>query len=314
MRNQAILMLPALCSAKRCYRRRLELQLFGAENAAAPQGQAGSAEIVSGDAQPARTAVSRACDAEKQGRDAAASAAPAAEQTSAGQDKRAAFDRLIRGEYKAEFAERTQNIIDRRFRQAKALEEKQQQSERLIRSLADRYGVSAEELDALTRASAVPQGEKAAGETAHPSVPASRSQTNADPRPEPHQLAQQAARRTCARWLYESEGMKQTYPQFDLRMEMKNPDFSRMLKSGVSLRTAYQACHLDELLGGAMKYAADKAAENVTARVVDRARRPAENGSVPHAAAVFKTDVAGLTRAERERIERRAARGEQILF
>ena len=309
MRNQTILMLPALCSAKRCYRRRLELQLFGAENAAAPQGQAGPAEIVSGDAQPARTAVSRACDAEKQERDAAASAAPAAEQTSAGQDKRAAFDRLIRGEYKAEFAERTQNIIDRRFRQAKALEEKYQQSERLIRTLADRYGVPADELDALARAAGKPAQAGAAQPQTGPQPPAP-----AQTQPPARQLAQQAARRTCARWLYESEGMKQTYPQFDLRAEVKNPDFAGMLKSGVSLRTAYQACHLDELLGGAMKYAADKAAENVAARVADRARRPAENGAVPRAAAVFKTDVAGLTRAERERIERRAARGEQILF
>ena len=301
----------------------LELQLFGAEGGAAdaaPAAQPGPAGASSGDAKPARTAADRPDAAGAAGRDAAAPALSAAEQPSAGQDKRAAFDRLIRGEYKAEFAERTQNIIDRRFRQAKALEEKYQQSERLIRTLADRYGVPADELDALARAAGKPAQDGAAQPQTGPQPPApaqpkpSARPAPAQTQPPARQLAQQAARRTCARWLYESEGMKQTYPQFDLRAEVKNPDFAGMLKSGVSLRTAYQACHLDELLGGAMKYAADKAAENVAARVADRARRPAENGAVPRAAAVFKTDVAGLTRAERERIERRAARGEQILF
>lgn len=290
----------------------LELQLFGAEGGAAdaaPAAQPGPAGAFSGDAKPARTAAGRPDAAGAAGRDAAAPVLSAAEQPSAEQDKRAAFDRLIRGEYKAEFAERTQNIIDRRFRQAKALEEKYQQSERLIRTLAARYGVPADELDALARTAGKPAQAGAAQPQTGPQPPAP-----AQTQPPARQLAQQAARRTCARWLYESEGMKQTYPQFDLRAEVKNPDFAGMLKSGVSLRTAYQACHLDELLGGAMKYAADKAAENVAARVADRARRPAENGAVPRAAAVFKTDVAGLTRAERERIERRAARGEQILF
>lgn len=123
-----------------------------------------------------------------------------------------------------------------------------------------------------------------------------------------------AIRSLCAAWLREGDELKRTYPGFDLGTELHSPDFVRLMKSGVSLRAAYQATHMDELLGGAMQYAADKAAAAAAARMAERARRPAENGARPQAGAVFHTDVAKLSRAQREEIERRAARGERILF
>lgn len=133
----------------------------------------------------------------------------------------------------------------------------------------------------------------------------------ADPRVE---RGKRAIRSLCAGWLREGDELKRIYPGFDLKTELRSPDFVRLMKSGVSLRAAYQATHMDELLGGAMQYAADKAAAAAAARMAERARRPAENGARPQAGAVFHTDVARLSRAQREEIERRAARGERILF
>ena len=106
----------------------------------------------------------------------------------------------------------------------------------------------------------------------------------------------------CSSSRVDGEALRGIYPDFALAAEVQNPDFARLLKAGVSVRTAYEACHLRDLLGGAMQYTAD------------RANRPPENGATPGAGAVLKTDVNSLTRAQREQIERRVAHGERIRF
>ena len=113
-------------------------------------------------------------------------------------------------------------------------------------------------------------------------------------------------------WLRESGEMQRIYPDFDLAAELNDPDFVRLLHSGVSMRTAYQARHLDALLGGAMQYAARRAAENAAAQWASRPARPAENGTHPHTGAVLHTSVAKLTPAQRAAMERRAVKGERI--
>ena len=115
-------------------------------------------------------------------------------------------------------------------------------------------------------------------------------------------------------WLQECRALQQTYPEFNPAAELNDPDFVRLLHSGVSVRTAYQARHLDALLGGAMQYAARRAAENAAAHWASRSARPAENGAHPHAGAVLHTNVAKLTPAQRAELERRATKGERIVL
>lgn len=231
-----------------------------------------------------------------------------AEQPTAEPDKRAAFEKLIHGEYKEEFGRKTQSIVDKRFKQTKALEAKAQRLEPLVRALAARYGVDAEDTEALTVA--VEQESRPAA-TAAEKKPTEQAEPS---RPEESTGRGAAALRIYQGWLAEGEQLKQSYPAFDMNEECKNPDFIRLVQGGVSLRTAYQAIHQQELLGGAMQYAAQKAEEAFAARMADRANRPPENGALPHAGAIFKPDVANMTRTQRERLERRAAKGEKILF
>ncbi|MBQ7858825.1 MAG: hypothetical protein IJ347_01650 [Faecalibacterium sp.] len=294
MHNPNFLLLSAFCSAKRWHTSGLNLQLFGAASA----GDTSSGEGA-GDA-PAPNNVPQGTDGQAAAAPAASGEAslPAADSPSAEHAKQAEFERLIRGEYKDEFAKRTQSILDKRFRQAKEQQTQLQQAQRILNGLATQYGVAENDLPALEQALAA-QGSPRPGQPA---------ETKASP------AADAAARQICADWLHQSSELKQTYPDFDLRTELQAPEFARMLQSGVSLRAAYQACHLDTILGQAMQYAAGKAVEAATLRLADRAARPAENGALPRAAAVFRPDVNKMSRAERERIERRAARGEQIVF
>ena len=52
----------------------------------------------------------------------------------------------------------------------------------------------------------------------------------------------------------------------------------------------------------------------VVERIRQRASRPAENGTRPGSAAVTRADVASMTRAQREALERQALHGVQIKF
>lgn len=274
--------------------------------------------------------------------------APGATAAAAGQSqsKDAAFERLIRGEYKEQFAARTQRIIDMRFRAAKEQAAESGRDTELVRRLAGHFGVDAADREALARAAGL-EPQTAAGKSAgagaepdknpkdgsaapaaapgraeEPAGSAEKTGESGGPDAEhgeaPDDGADAAAGRAAERILqgWESEGraLAAIYPDFSLETAVRDPDFTRLLQSGVSVRRAYEACHLDTLLGGAMQYTADKVAQGLAGRLAARAARPAENGTTPLAGAVVRTDVNSLTRAERDEIERRVAHGERIRF
>ena len=102
--------------------------------------------------------------------------------------------------------------------------------------------------------------------------------------------------------LRKAEAVRDSYPDFDLDRELENPDFARLLNSGVEPGTAYEVVHHEELTGRA-------------ARLAENAARPQENGlGSGSLAAVTKPDPRSLTRAERKLLRRRAARGEEIVW
>lgn len=70
-------------------------------------------------------------------------------------DKAAAFDGLIKGEYKTEFDARVQKILSNRFREVNALKEKAAQLDSyapMMDALASKYGVSSSDPQAILKA------------------------------------------------------------------------------------------------------------------------------------------------------------------
>ena len=122
------------------------------------------------------------------------------------------------------------------------------------------------------------------------------------------------ADRQYSSWVQEGEQLKQIYPSFDLRAESKNPEFGQLLASGVSVKTAYEVIHKDEMISGAMQFASREAEKRVANAVIAGQRRPTEGAASNRAPSLRKTDVSQLTRADREEIDRRVARGEKIRF
>ena len=163
--------------------------------------------------------------------------------------------------------------------------------------------------------------------TMKPEAPAAQPeaprQTPAEPEKQPETPAQpecpvlpplpmpveNTVRSLHARWAAEEAAMRRSQPGFDLKAELKNPEMRRLMQlPGMRVRDAYRLAHYDENL----RTAAQAVEQGVVERIQQRAARPTENGIRPGGAATVRPDVASMTRAQREALERRVLHGAQI--
>lgn len=233
--------------------------------------------------------------------------------------ERTSFDELVKGEYKADFDARVQEILTKRF---KANDEREKQLAPALELLGKKYGVDAKDVDKLVEA--IKEDDSYYEQEAEKrgiSVEQLKYLKKLEMENEQFRKAQEertqkeTAENIYANWLKESESVKQLYPQFDLRNEIKNEKFLSLMKApGVDVRTAYEIVHKDELIAPAMQYTARQTAKQVTDNIKARGVRPVENGASSQGAAIVKTDPSKLTRAEIEECIRRAMAGEQITF
>ena len=121
-----------------------------------------------------------------------------------------------------------------------------------------------------------------------------------------------AALRRAHGWAAEAQEVARLYPDFDLRSEIADPRFRSLLRGGAGVRDAYEVVHRDELLPAAMRSAALSAVNKLTDSIAAGTVRPAENGV--SAALPYACGVGDMTRAERDELARRVARGERIVL
>jgi hypothetical protein len=116
----------------------------------------------------------------------------------------------------------------------------------------------------------------------------------------------------------QGETLKGTFPNFDLRTEMQNPTFSRLVGPGVgmSVEDAYYAVHRREIQAASMQVAAQKTAQQISNAIQSGSRRPDESGASAQAPSVTTFDYKKMNRSEREALKKSiyqaAARGEKI--
>lgn len=116
-------------------------------------------------------------------------------------------------------------------------------------------------------------------------------------------------------WLRESEQVKELYPDFDLRQELRSSGlFSRLVLSGAPLQAAYEIVHKDEIISGAMAYTADKVREQVVKNIETKGRRPLENGISSESAVMTAVDVNALTAKDIHKILKQVENGASIKF
>ena len=235
------------------------------------------------------------------------------------EDKRKAFRALVDGEYKDQYTEDTQRIIDRRFRETKNLETQLSQQKPILDMLMQRYKIADGDLGKLTQAiendnaywsqaaeeagmsvEQYKQFQKLQRENAQLLQAQRRSQN------------QQAAEKQLQKWYQEAEAMKADYPGFDLGRESQDPQFLSMLRSGVPVKLAYEVMHMDEIKSTVAQTTAQQTEKQVVEGIRAKGARPAENGTSSQSGFVVKDDPAKWTKKDRAEIVRRVQRGEQI--
>ena len=235
------------------------------------------------------------------------------------EEKRKAFRALVDGEYKDQYTEDTQRIIDRRFRETKNLETQLSQQKPILDMLMQRYKIGDGDLGKLTQAiendnaywsqaaeeagmsvEQYKQFQKLQRENAQLLQAQRRSQN------------QQAAEKQLQKWYQEAEAMKADYPGFDLERESQDPQFLSMLRSGVPVKLAYEVMHMDEIKSTVAQTTAQQTEKQVVEGIRAKGARPAENGTSSQSGFVVKDDPAKWTKKDRAEIVRRVQRGEQI--
>lgn len=236
--------------------------------------------------------------------------------------RRAAFDSFVR-ENRDLYDERVQALMDRRFKGQRELENEMKAARPVLDMLKQKYG--AKDVAGLQKAIEADDSyfEDEANERGLTveqlkEVKRLERENAAFREAERERERQEGMRQAATRWMQQAEKLKAVYPDFDLTQELNDPEtgerFTDLLRSGfVDVRTAYELIHKDELMSGAIGYAVRTAQESTLNSIRARGMRPVENGGGGSAAAVIvKKDPGKFTRADREEISRRVARGERI--
>ncbi len=113
-------------------------------------------------------------------------------------------------------------------------------------------------------------------------------------------------------WAIQAREARALYPGLDLAVEAGEPRFLQLLGAGVDVRTAYEVVHRDEILSGAMQYAARQAARKTAEDIRARGARPLENGATGSAgSAPGRLHVRDMDRDQVLEIAKAAHRGQK---
>ena len=234
-------------------------------------------------------------------------------------DKGKAFEDMIKGDYKEQFDARVRQILDKRFKDRDELVQFKNDSQEIFDLMFAKYGVK--DIKALQKAVQSDDSYfEEAAEAENLTVDQYKykmklEKENAKQAEELKEIQRREnANRAYAEWQRQSESLKTRYPNFSLENEAKNPQFVKLLQSGIDVKTAFETMHHDEILSGAMLQTANAVRKNVTDSIKARGLRPSENGINAQAGVIVKNDVHKLTSKDRAEIARRARMGETIKF
>ena len=297
----------------------LNLQLF-AEGAGA--GDGGTAEgqgVTEAAALPQRKGVKNPLADVKYG---IQEDAPASEvQKTVAPDRDAEFKALIKGEYKEQYDAVMQDTIQKRLKGHKELEAKYNELQPILDILGKKHGVDATDIAALSKAieeddsyfedEALEKGMTVQQLKEFKKMERENAEFKAQME---EQKRREDGQKLYAQWMNQAESTKQIYPSFDLQAEMNNPKFLDLLRSNIDVRTAYEVLHKDDIIRGAMQFTAQTVESKLSKKIASNGARPSENGMSSQSAAVVKSDVSQLSKADRAEIIRRVQRGEKIRF
>ena len=236
-------------------------------------------------------------------------------------DRNAEFERLIKGEYKDLYDARMQDTIQKRLKSSKETVDKYNELAPTLEMLAKKYGVDIGDIESLNKAIQEDDSyyeeealEKGISVQQLKEIRKMERENAALKAQMEEAQRQENGKKLYATWMQQAEEAKKVYPSFDIATEMENPKFVDLLRSNIDVRTAYEVLHKDDIIRGAMQFTAQTVESKLAKKIASNGARPAENGMNSQSAAVVKSDVSQLSKADRAEIIRRVQRGEKIRF
>ena len=245
----------------------------------------------------------------------------AVESTSEAPSNEETFEDLIKGKYKADFDKRMQAAIKKRVGDTNALKAENAKMREALEVAMQRYGTKDGDWDALTNALLEDDQylEKEAYEKGidKDTLRVMKRMEHENERLKANQIElERQARQEQAynQILAEQAEVKRIYPNFDLDVELMNPQFESLVRNGIDLKTAYEVAHHNEILPQAIKFASDKTKEDVSRAIASGMARPSELGAGATNSPSGKVDPSKLSKEQREELKRRAMAGERIVL
>lgn len=234
-------------------------------------------------------------------------------------DRNAEFEALIKGDYKEAYDKRVQDTIRQRLKGANETAAKYEAALPLMDMLAARYGLDASDPAALMKAiegdeeflaqAAVDKGMDGKAYNGFVKLERENARLRAS---QAEQQRQALMNQKFSVWHHQAEEARKLYPNLDLKTELENEQFCKLLDAGVDVGNAYLVAHRDDIMAGAMQYATQTAQQKVANSVAAAGKRPAENGMQGQSAVTIKNDPSKWTKADRAEVAKRVARGEKI--
>lgn len=233
------------------------------------------------------------------------------------QSQYAKFKKDFDAEYKAEVQSIVKDRLKKSSKENADLTNRIKATTPLIEALAKKYGVDANDYDAILNAFESDDGNlEEEAFSRDMSVEQLRQFKKLERENQSYREAEEERRKQAmfAQWDREADELKEIYPSFDVATEQENEQFMKLLGAGVPMRTAYEVAHKDEIIHSAMSYTANKTAEKVANSVRANASRPSENGLSSNSSALGAVDINNLSREQIEAYKQRALNGDRIDF
>lgn len=237
-------------------------------------------------------------------------------------DLSAEFEELIKGKYKDLYDARVKDTLSKRFKNAEADRNRLGEYEDALFVLYDKYDIEPGNLNGLKEAIAKDgelleeraerEGLSVEQYKYQKKLEAENRRLEAEQR---KRAAKEQADALYEQWESESAELRNVYPHFNLKKEAsENPEFMSYLESGMSVRKAFEAAHIQELISGAIQMATKETRKNTIDTVRARGLRPRENGMQSKAPLKVKKNISNLSNEDMDRINKRVARGETVTF
>ncbi|MDE8717178.1 hypothetical protein PZH37_09000 [[Eubacterium] siraeum] len=238
-------------------------------------------------------------------------------------DAQSRYNEYRNGEGKDFINKEIENAVKRRFKDHSELKKSNGKMQSVMNALSMKYGIDPTDTDGILKAVAE---DTTYYETAADEAGMSVEQYKKMKQLEAENAQLQAIRQEedrrkefdakYAEWSMQADFAKNEYPNLDLNTEMQNKDFFGLLTRGIDVKTAYQVIHQDEIVQSAISTATQRTAQAVQQQTVNNIRskglRPDESAGSSQAGFTFKADPHKWTKADREEIAKRVARGEKI--